>query len=310
VVFQNAELDDLVIRRTDGSFTYNFSSVVDDVDMKITHIIRGTDHLNNTHRQIPIFRALGAEPPVFAHMPLTLGPDKTKLSKRHGDTALLAYRDKGFLPDAVVNYIVRLGWSHGDEEIFSIDELIKYFDLDGCNKSPGIFDMVKLMWVNEQHIQRKKSPEEIGRLLVPFLRKRGIEVSETDARLASIAHTLQTRAKTLVEMAASADFYFRMPESYDEKAAAKYLDKNALNVFDAIFAMLPDSVLDKEKAIAIVHEVAETLSVKLGGVAQPLRVALTGSAASPPIDEVMTILGPEEIRRRINKAKEFINKLS
>ena len=307
IVFPNVELDDLVVRRTDGTFTYNFSSVVDDVEMKITHIIRGTDHLNNTHRQIPIFQALGAELPVFAHMPLTLGPDKTKLSKRHGDTALLAYREKGFLPEAVVNFMIRLGWSHGDEEIFTVEELIKYFDLDGCNKSPGIFDLKKFTWVNEQHIQRQ-APEKIGRLLVPFLKQRGIEIADTDPRLSDIARCLQPRAKTLVEMAVAAEFFFRAPETYDEKAAQKYLTKKAIVVFNTILAKLPEGSLDKEKAIAVVHGAAETLGEKLGGVAQPLRVALTGSAASPPIDDVMTILGSEEIRRRIKRAVEFINK--
>ncbi len=305
VVFSNSELDDLVVRRTDGSFTYNFSSVVDDIDMKISRVIRGTDHLNNTHRQIPIFKALGAEPPAFAHMALTLGPDKTKLSKRHGDTALLAYRDKGFLAEAMVNYMVRLGWSHGDKEIFTIEELIELFDLDGCGKAPGIFDVAKLTWVNEQHMQRK-SPADLAELLVPFLEKRNIRIDIADARLEFIAASMQKRAKTLVEMAAGSEFYFIAPESYDEKAARKNLKEKALDVLEALSARLSGDTLDKEKAISIVKGVAEELEVKLGAVAQPLRVALTGSAASPPIDDVMNILGPEEIKRRIECAIGFI----
>lgn len=304
IVFPNAELDDLVIRRSDGTPTYNFSSVVDDIDMRITHIIRGTDHLNNTHKQYHIFKALGAEPPVFAHMPLTLGPDKTKLSKRHGDTALLAYRDKGFLPQAMLNYMVRLGWSHGDEEIFTVKELIEKFDLDGCTKSPGIFDMAKLTWVNEQHIQ-KLSPEELADYLAPFLAKIGIQADPASAKLKMIAESLKPRAKTLVEMADAARFYFAAPAEYEEKAAAKFFTSESAEVLKAVLEQLPAD-MDKETAIKIVHGTAEKLGKKLGAVAQPLRVALTGASASPPIDDVMAILGSEECRRRIERAIEYI----
>lgn len=305
IVFPNSELDDLVIKRTDGTYTYNFCTVVDDIDMNITHIIRGTDHLNNTHRQLAIFRAVGGELPKFAHMPLTLGPDKTKLSKRHGDTALLAYRDKGFLAEAMVNYMVRLGWSHGDREIFTIDELIDLFDLPGCTKSPGIFDIAKLTWVNEQHIQ-KKNAADIGRLLAGFLRRNGIEAADEDEKLEHIAASLMPRSKTLLDMAAQAQFYFKAPETYEEKADRKNFKPEAVQPLDAILKKLPDGKLDKEKAIEIVHGVADELKVKLGLVAQPLRVALTGVAASPGIDEVMVILGPAEIRSRVEKAITFI----
>lgn len=306
VIFSNTELDDLVIRRTDGTPTYNFSSVVDDVDMKITHIIRGADHLNNTPRQYHIFTALGAEPPKFAHIPLTLGPDKTKLSKRHGDTALLAYRDKGFLPEAMLNYMVRLGWSHGDDEIFTKEHLKKLFDLDGCTNSPGIFDVAKLTWVNEQHMQKLESAD-IGKRLAPFLRNKGISVSDDDRRLEHIAASLKTRSKTLVEMAQSADFYFNAPVTYEEKAAKKFLTPEAVEVFNAILASLSEKELTKDSAMHMIHELAEKMGKKMGAVAQPLRVALTGVSASPPIDEVMAALGADECRRRIEDALYFID---
>jgi len=306
VVFPNSELDDLVVRRTDGTYTYNFSTVVDDVDMKITHIIRGTDHLNNTHRQAPIFKALGAELPVFAHMALTLGPDRTKLSKRHGDTALLAYRDKGFLAEAMVNYMVRLGWSHGDQEIFTMEELVKFFDLDGCTKSAGIFDITKLTWVNEQHLQNK-TPDEVGKSLSPFLREKDIDIADNDPVMGKVAASLQTRAKTLVEMAEGAEFYFRAPRDYQEKAAKKYLKQKALKVFEIVLAKLPEDELSKEEAISLVHGIAEENELKLGAIAQPLRVALTGTSASPPIDDVLSVLGPKEIKTRIERAIAFIN---
>ncbi len=307
VTFPNAELDDLILRRTDGSFTYNFTTVVDDVDLRITHVIRGVDHLNNTHRQAPIFKALGSEPPVFAHMALTLGPDKTKLSKRHGDTALLAYRDKGYLPEAMVNYMVRLGWGHGDREIFTMQELIELFDLDGCTKSPGVFDIRKLNWVDEQHMQ-KRDPAELAELMAPFLKKHGIEIEQGDPRLPHIVETLQARSNTLDRMAESARIYFFAPGEYDEKAAKKFLKKDAAEVLRAVQSKLPESELDKEVAITIVRGVAGEMGVKLGAVAQPIRVALTGSSASPPIDDVMSILGPDEIKARFEKAIDFIKK--
>jgi len=309
VVFPNAELDDLILRRTDGSFTYNFTTVADDVDLRITHIIRGVDHLNNTHRQVPIFKALGSEPPVFAHMALTLGPDKTKLSKRHGDTALLAYRQRGYLPEAMVNYMVRLGWGHGDREIFTMRELIELFDLDGCTKSPGIFDIQKLNWVNEQHIQ-KKDPAELAGLLFPFLQKNGIEVDRNDPRLPHIAESLRARSNTLEQMARSARIYFLAPDDYDEKAAKKFLTEQAVEVLQLVENKLPEGRLEKEEAISIVKEVAGMTGAKLGAVAQPVRVALTGTSASPPIDDVMSILGPDEIKRRFKKAIDFIRRNS
>lgn len=306
IVFPNSELDDLVIRRSDGSPTYNFSSVVDDIDMKITHIIRGTDHLNNTHKQYHIFKALGAEPPVFAHMPLTLGPDKTKLSKRHGDTALLAYREKGFLPQAMLNYMVRLGWSHGDEEIFTVKELIEKFDLDGCTKSPGIFDMAKLTWVNEQHIKALNT-QELANNLALFLAKIGIQADPSSAKLQMIAESLKPRAKTLVEMAEAAKFYFVEPAEYEAKAEAKLFNAESADILGTILRELPDEI-EKETAIKIVHDTANKLGKKLGSVAQPLRLALTGSSASPPIDDVMAILGGQECRKRIERAINHIRK--
>jgi glutamyl-tRNA synthetase len=228
VAFDNAELDDLIIARSDGSPTYNFCVVVDDMDMKVTHVIRGDDHLNNTPRQINMLRALGAPTPVYAHVPMILGADGAKLSKRHGAVSVLQYRDDGFLPEALLNYLVRLGWSHGDQEVFSIQEMQQLFDLKDVNKSASAFNPEKLLWLNQQHIMRA-TPERLATYLKPQLAALGVHV-EDDAKLAHVAKAQQERAKTLKEMAQNSRFFFEEIREYDEKAAKKNLTSRRRSV--------------------------------------------------------------------------------
>ncbi len=221
ITFDNAELDDLIIARSDGSPTYNFCVVVDDYDMRITHVIRGDDHINNTPRQVNMLRALGVEPPVYAHVPMILGPDGAKLSKRHGAVSVLQYRDEGFLPEGLLNYLGRLGWSHGDQEIFSLEEMVRLFDIEDVNKSASALNPDKMLWTNQQHILRS-SPEHLAGHLAPQLEALGVPAAD-DARLAAVASAQQERAKTLREMAENSLFFFREPAGYDDKAAKKNL---------------------------------------------------------------------------------------
>ena len=305
VRFENAELDDLIIARSDGSPTYNFCVVVDDMDMKITHVIRGDDHLNNTPRQINMLMALGAMPPRYAHVPMILGADGAKLSKRHGAVSVLQYREDGYLPEALLNYLVRLGWSHGDQEVFTLDEMVQLFDMKDVNKSASAFNPDKLLWLNQQHIMRS-SPEHLVRHLKPQLHALGVS-TEDDSRLAAVAKAQQERAKTLKEMAQNSVFFFREPAQYDEKAAKKNLTTEAAPVLDAILAKLQS--LDAWSASAIheaVNAVASELSLGLGKVAQPIRVAVSGTSVSPPIDMTLEVLGRETTLARLKKAADFI----
>src|SRR5271155_4054569 len=226
VVFQNSELDDLIIARSDGTPTYNFCVVVDDMDMRITHVIRGDDHLNNTPRQLNMLLALGHRPPVYAHLPMILGPNGAKLSKRHGAVSVLQYRDEGFLPEAVLNYLVRLGWSHGDQEIFSIEEMIRLFDIADVNKSASAFNVEKLTWLNQQHMMRV-SPSRIVPLLRWHLDREGIQAAD-EAQLEQIVVSQRERAKTVREMAVNSVFFFRAPPAYDEKAVRKHVTGDVL----------------------------------------------------------------------------------
>jgi glutamyl-tRNA synthetase len=225
IAFENRELDDLVILRADGIPTYNLAVVVDDITMDVSHIIRGDDHISNTPRQILIYEALGAAPPLFAHMPLMLGKDRTKLSKRHGALSVLAYRDRGILPHTLNNYLARLGWSHGDQEIFSPEELIRYFSLHQVGKAPGIHDDDKLLWLNS-HYLKTGDDHELALELLPFLAPLGIEAPDL-AYLARAAATLKTRSKTLAEMAEAARFYFQDPRPYEPAGAQKFLTPDA-----------------------------------------------------------------------------------
>jgi glutamyl-tRNA synthetase len=305
VTFDNEELDDLIILRSDGTPTYNFVVVVDDALMGITHVIRGDDHLNNTPRQIHLYEALGYPIPAFAHLPLIMGQDHTRLSKRHGATSITAYQEMGYLPHALVNYLARLGWSYGDQEIFSREELIEKFSLEGVGKSAGIFNQEKLLWLNAHYI-KEGDPNQIAQQLIPFLHRRGIEV-ELNARLIKAVQSLQPRAKTLAEMAEIADFYFRDDFSYDEKGGRKFL-RPELTPF--LVSLLEELRGGQDFAEAHLEKLFRQLTVqqglKLNQAAQGVRVALTGRTASPGLFEVMESIGREQVIKRLERALGYI----
>lgn len=313
VEFNNTELDDLIILRSDGFPTYNFSVVVDDATMEITHVIRGNDHLNNTPRQIQIYQALGYPLPQFGHVSMILGPDKKKLSKRHGAQSVMEYQKMGYLPQAVVNYLVRLGWSFGDQEEFTQKELIEKFSLEAVGKSAAAINPGKLDWLNGQHMKRMEC-DALAREVLPFLRAKGYLTHEPTAReielLRKVVQSLRERAKTLVEMADLSEFYFSQEITYEEKASEKFLKHEAVPVYEQIIAALMKvGILDKEACHRLIQELADSRQEPLVKIAQPLRVALTGKTVSPPIDEVMEALGKEDVIRRIEKAIEYIQRL-
>jgi len=307
ICFDNQELDDLVIQRADGIPTYNFAVVVDDITMGVTHVIRGEDHIPNTPRQILIYQALGSPLPEFAHMTVTLAKDGGKLSKRRGAIPILAYRDRGILPQALVNYMVRLGWGHGDQEIFSREELIKYFSLEHMSKSPGVYDEEKLLWLNGHYLKETPLPE-LARLLVPFLERLGIAAQNLDY-VARVAGTLNTRSKTLVEMAEMACFYFQPPQSYEEKGARKFLTQEITPTVAEIKKRLEAMGEFSETAInQLFQELSAETGRKMVQLAQPVRLALTGTTVSPGLFDVISILGKEEVLKRLNRALDFIYK--
>jgi glutamyl-tRNA synthetase len=307
VEFDNAELDDLIILRSDGLPTYNFSVVVDDVTMEITHVIRGNDHLNNTPRQIQIYKALGSPLPKFGHVPMILGPDKKKLSKRHGAQSVMEYQKMGYLPQAVVNYLVRLGWSYGDQEEFDQKELIEKFSLEAVGRSAAAINPGKLEWLNAQYIKKIGLDELIQRVL-PFFEAKGYSITDPHL-LRRVILTLRERVKTLAEMADLAEFYFRREIAYDEKAAGKFLGEESVAVLEEMTGHLSkESTIDKERVHRLIQQLAEARRDPLVKIAQPLRVALTGKAVSPPIDEVMEILGRDEVIERLQRAIEYIKK--
>jgi len=303
VVFGNEELDDLIIRRSDGSPTYNLTVVVDDWDMEITHVIRGDDHLNNTPRQINILRALDREPPRYAHVPMILRSDGARLSKRHGAMSVIAYRDQGYLPEALLNYLVRLGWSHGDRELFSLDELVELFDIDQVNKAAAGFDIDKLDWLNQHYIQHG-DPRRIAHLLSPHLGRLGIDPAP-GPDVVDVVLAQQARAKTLVELAAISAFVYRDCDDYDEKAARQHLRPVAKETLERLRARFDLLALEDWEPATLEHtvkQVAQELDTKLGKVAQPLRVALVGRAASPGIEVTLGLVGKAATLRRIDKA--------
>jgi glutamyl-tRNA synthetase len=305
ISFNNEELDDLILERADGYPTYNFAVVVDDARMGITHVIRGDDHVNNTPKQILIYEALGYEVPLFGHVPMILGSDKARLSKRHGATSVMAYHEMGFLPEALVNYLVRLGWSHGDQEIFTLDELIRAFSLEAVGKSAAVFNPEKLLWLNQHYITA--CPEEkLVELVTPFWERKGFDVSDR-RYVAQAAANLRTRSKTLVEMADSGAFYFREEVDYDPEAATKFLTPEYAGHLEAVAEKIP-GVADytKDGLEAFLRSLAEERGTKLKWIAQTLRVALTGRTVSPGIDEVMVILGKERVVRKIRRAIDRI----
>ncbi len=305
IVFQNSELDDFVIQRSDGVPTYNFVVVVDDITMGVNTVIRGDDHVNNTPRQIQLYKALGAELPVFGHVPMVLGNDRTRLSKRHGATSVTAYRDMGFLPDAFINYLVRLGWSHGDQEFFTREELIEKFNLENIGRSAGVFDQEKLLALNADHI-KAAPPAKIVPHLIPFLKEKGYDVS-AGPYLEGVIKTLNARSKTLKEMADGAEFYFQENLIYDENAVKKFLTPAVLEPLTQLIAALEALETFTEKALeAAFTKILESAGLKFGKIAQPVRVALTGKTVSPGIFEIIEVLGKERVLSRLKKAVQFI----
>lgn len=305
ITFNNEELDDLVIERADGYPTYNFAVVVDDIDMGITHVIRGDDHVNNTPRQILLYEALGHEPPQFGHVPMILGADKARLSKRHGATSVMAYQEMGYLPEALVNYLVRLGWSHGDQEIFSLDELIRLFSLESIGKSAAVFNSEKLLWLN-QHYIRDYPWERLVENMKPFWSTRGFDPADFDYQR-RVVEDLRTRSRTLVEMADQSAFYFQDDVDYDPEAAAKFLTAEMReHLLDVAERLASFQDYSKSGLEMFLREAAAARSVKLKQIAQPLRVALTGKAVSPGIDDIMVTLGKDRVIGRIRRAAERI----
>ncbi|BBO76415.1 glutamate--tRNA ligase [Desulfosarcina widdelii] len=306
IVFQNSEQDDFVICRSDGTPTYNFVVVVDDITMGINTVIRGDDHVMNTPKQILLYKALKAPLPVFGHVPMVLGKDKTRLSKRHGAMSVTAYRDMGYLPDAFINYLVRLGWSHGDQEFFTREELVEKFNLENIGKSAGVFDPDKLTALNADHI-RAASVEQLAPRLLPFLQAKGYDAAGDDY-LARVIGTLHTRSKTLVEMADGAHFYYcEDVRPYDEKAAKKFLKSETAGVLARLaelLAALPD--LDEKTQEAAFKTVMEENGMGFGKIAQPVRLALTGTTVSPGIFEVIEVLGIDRVVARLKRAVAFI----
>nr|WP_319491391.1 glutamate--tRNA ligase [uncultured Desulfobacter sp.] len=302
--FQNAEIDDFIIQRSSGVAMYNLAVVVDDITMGINTIIRGDDHLVNTPKQILIYQALGAKLPVFGHVPMVLGSDKARLSKRHGAMSVGEYKKMGFLADALLNYLVRLGWSHGDQEFFERQDLIEKFDLEHLGRSAGMFDMDKLYALNAKHIQ-KKTPAELGKDLVSHLADLGIE-AQNDAFTQGVIETLQPRSKTLVEMAQGAAFYYKDEIEFEEKAAKKFLKPETADLLtkcaDAFEGLGDFSQASQEEAF---KQIMEETGLGFGKIAQPLRVAVTGTTVSPGIFEMFIALGKDKTIQRIRKAAQF-----
>ena len=305
ISFQNEELDDLVLWRSDGSPTYHLAVVVDDITMGITYVIRGDDHVNNTPRQILIYQAFGEPLPQYAHVPMILGPDRTRLSKRHGATSVLAYREMGYLPHALVNALARIGWSYGDQEKFTVHELIEKFSLENVGKSAGIFNPEKLLDLNARYI-RESDSKDLGEALIPFLERLGFKDLDK-SRVAGAVETLRMRSRTLVEMAESARFYFDDDLSYEEKADRKFLRPEIAPLMQETRVRLENTADFTQKSLeGVFLRILDEKKIKLGEIAQPLRVALTGTSVSPGLFEVMEVLGQETVLRRMDKALRHI----
>ncbi|MFQ5848444.1 MAG: glutamate--tRNA ligase [Candidatus Methylomirabilales bacterium] len=315
VCFDNAELDDFILMRSDGLPTYNFAVVVDDALLRVTHVIRGDDHLSNTPKQIQVYRALDFPLPRFAHVPMILGPDRTRLSKRHGATSVLAFRELGYLPEAMVNYLVRLGWSHGDQEIFNREELVRYFDIARVGDTPAIFDQAKLDWLNA-HYLREADPKRLADLLVPFYRQAGISPEEIEAKAAgwsssgkagtfgeAVIRAFRERAKTLGDLAQASLFLFRVATDVDVQAVEKYLQPEALEPLRELHERLQGiGSFDAASLERLYRDFVAEKRLKLGDVAQPSRVALTGRSVSPPLFLVMELVGREACLERLGAA--------
>ena len=303
IVVQNSETDDLVLLRPDGSPTYNLSVVVDDHSMGITHVIRGADHITNTPRQIQLYQALDFDLPRFGHHGLILGPDKSKLSKRHGAVSVLHYRESGYLPEALVNALVRVGWSHGDQELFTAHELVKLFDLDKVSSSPAIFDFNKLDNLFNTHHMQVADPGRLTDLLVEQLAVMGVEIEKNDPRIPLLLENVVQRSKTIVEMAEKSRPLVAESVEYDENAVSKHLTAETADILDEVRSALAGmQELDPEAIMDILKKLADEKELKLGKVAQPVRVALTGGTASPSIDAVIMLLGRERTLDRLEAA--------
>ncbi len=298
--FANSELDDLVIQRANGAPTYNFCVVVDDIDMGMTHVVRGDDHINNTPRQINIFVALGAALPQFGHVGMILGDDGKKLSKRHGASSVLAFRDAGYLPEAVLNYLVRLGWSHGDQEIFSVKEMIALFDITEVNKAASTFNTEKLNWLNQQYMKNLPAETIVAALSRQYQR---LGITTGDYPLADIIPYYAERAKTLAEMAEQSEWLFKIPETYPAKAAKKAFHADAATYLQAVATRI--EALPEWTQTGLHDAVASVVAeyhVGFGKVGMPLRLALTGGKPSPAIDEILLLLGRDKTRDAIEAA--------
>ena len=305
VVFSNAELDDLIIARTDGTPTYNFTVVVDDMDMNITHVLRGDDHLNNTPRQINMFHALGKQPPVYAHVPMILGADGARLSKRHGAVSVMEYRNQGYLPEALLNYLVRLGWSHGDQELFSIEEMIALFEIKDINRKASAVNPEKLDWIN-QHYIKSGDPVRLGQILGWHLQQLGLDPS-AGPELDGVVRAQQERSRTMAEMAQNSEFFYRDVGEFHEASARKHLKEAAVVPLRAVREKL--EALEDWQATsihAVIEEVCAEHDLKLGKVAQPIRVAVSGGPVSPPIDVTLELLGKPRTLERLTNALAHI----
>ncbi len=306
VTFEHSQLDDWILVRTDGTPTYNFCVVVDDVTMKITHVIRGNDHLSNTPKQILCYQALGYPVPAFAHIPMILGPDRSRLSKRHGATSVLAFKEEGFLPEAMVNYLARLGWSHGDQEVFSREELIAHFDLAHVGSAGAVFDRAKLEWLGN-HWMKQMPADRLASDLAPFLERAGLPVPADRAWLGRVAESLKERARTYVEMAEQGRFYVAEPEGYEPQAAAKFFTAEAVPRLKLLIKRLETQEPFEPGVLeALYRGLAAELELKLVDLAQLTRIALTGKSASPPIFQVAALLGREKTLARLAKCLAVI----
>ena len=308
VVFDNSQLDDMVIVRTDGTPTYNFCVTIDDIDMKISHVIRGNDHLSNTPRQVLVYQALNEATPKFAHISMILGPDKKRLSKRHGADSVLEYKNQGYLPEALINYLVRLGWSHGDQEIFSREEIIANFSLENLNRSAAIFNPEKLLWLNQEYIKSADS-DFLVESLDTGLQERGLSPDLlTHQTRKGIVDELRTRSRTLTDITEGARFFFENEVELDEKAASKFLNpENSGLILKMRDELTKIDTFSTENVKSAFHHVMEEEVVKLGKLAQPVRVAITGGTISPGIFETLSLLGKERTIHRLNAALAKIN---
>lgn len=310
IAIANSQLDDLILVRSDFTPTYNFVVVVDDITMGITHVIRGDDHLANTPRQIHLYKALGVPLPFFAHLPMILGPDKARLSKRHGAESILTYSEKGYLPEALINYLVRLGWAHGDQEIFCKEELIELFELEKVNKAPAVFNPEKLLWLNNHYI-KTGNINRIVELLKDQLRKK--DSLPQDNRLPPetfprVVMSLQERCKTLEEMAEAAEYFFKEEISYDAQASKKFLQPDIAPLLEELTRCLEQLTDFSEYAIQeVFSSIVSKHKIKLVNIAQPVRVSLTGGTISPGIYDVISIMGKEKVLGRLEKAIDYIH---